>query len=79
MPRGINPSTIMSCRVEGAPAIALASCYCGDLAEGECMLKPLRAFGTPLIDAFQPIPFPVLQSIIAFARSRVSAIERPLK
>jgi FAD/FMN-containing dehydrogenase len=49
---------------DGAPAIAIAGCYCGDLAEGERVLKPLRAFGPPMVDAFQPMPFPALQSML---------------
>jgi len=48
---------------EGAPVIAIAMCYCGDLAEGERVLKPLRGFGTPILDAVQPIPFPAMQKL----------------
>jgi hypothetical protein len=28
------------------------------------VLKPVRAFGTPVVDAFQPMPFPILQSML---------------
>jgi FAD/FMN-containing dehydrogenase len=48
---------------EGAPVIAIAMCYCGDLAEGERVLKPLRGFGTPILDAVQPMPFPAMQQL----------------
>jgi hypothetical protein len=48
---------------EGMPAVAVMACYCGDLAEGERVLKPLRAFGSPLLDAIQPMPFPVMQRL----------------
>ena len=48
---------------DGAPLVATVPCYCGDLAEGERVLKPLRAFGTPLLDAIQPMPFPAMQSL----------------
>jgi hypothetical protein len=33
----------------------------GDLAEGERVLEPLRAFGSPIVDAIQPMPFPTMQ------------------
>jgi FAD/FMN-containing dehydrogenase len=46
---------------DGTPAAAVMACYCGDLIEGERVLKPLRAFGSPIFDAIQPIPFPVMQ------------------
>ena len=32
--------------------------------EGERVLAPLRAFGTPIVDAIQPMPFPVMQTLI---------------
>src|SRR5258708_37586520 len=48
---------------EGMPAVAVMACYCGDLAEGERVLKPLRAFGSPLLDAIQPMPFPIMQTL----------------
>ncbi len=49
---------------EGTPAIAMIACYCGELREGERVLKPLRAFGSPLLDAIQPLPFPQMQSLL---------------
>src|SRR3984893_3658544 len=48
---------------EGMRAVAVMACYCGDLAEGERLLKPLRAFGSPLLDAIQPLPFPIMQTL----------------
>src|SRR5258708_4664499 len=38
---------------EGMPAGAVIASYCGDLAERGRGLKPLRAFGSPLLDAIQ--------------------------
>jgi len=48
---------------DGAPAAAIVVCYSGDLAEGTRLLEPLRRFGPPLIDAVQPMPFPVMQTV----------------
>ncbi len=47
-----------------APIVAVIACYSGDIAEGERVLKPLREFGTPALDAFQPMPFPAMQSML---------------
>ena len=49
---------------DGAPAVAVIACYCGDPAEGERVLQPLRAFGTPLADTIQPMPFPAMQTLL---------------
>lgn len=49
---------------DGLPVTVVAACYCGDIAEGERILKPLRAFGVPLADAIQPMPFPVMQQLL---------------
>jgi FAD/FMN-containing dehydrogenase len=48
---------------DGTPAVAVMACYCGDLMEGERVLKPLRAFGSPILDTIQPISFSVMQKL----------------
>jgi FAD/FMN-containing dehydrogenase len=50
---------------DGSPLVAVIACYCGDLAEGKRVLEPLQTFGKPLMDAIQPLPFPVMQSLLA--------------
>ena len=49
---------------DGTPLAAVIPCYCGDIAEGERLLKPLRTFGKPLLDTIQPISFPAMQSLL---------------
>jgi FAD/FMN-containing dehydrogenase len=49
---------------EGTPVVGIAVCYCGDLAEGERVLRSLRAFGSPVLDAIQLMPFPVMQKLL---------------
>jgi hypothetical protein len=46
---------------DGTQVFAVAACYCGSLLEGEKVLAPLRAFGPPIADAFQPMPYVQLQ------------------
>ena len=50
---------------DGMPVIALLPAYCGDdLAEGERLLQPLRAFGSPIADLVQPMPYVAMQSML---------------
>ncbi len=49
---------------DGTPVIAMATCYCGDLAEGERVLRPLREFGSPLVDAMQTMPYAGMQGLL---------------
>jgi hypothetical protein len=48
---------------DGTPAAGVMVCYCGDLTQGERVLEPLRAFGSPVFDAIQPIPFLRMQKL----------------
>jgi FAD/FMN-containing dehydrogenase len=48
---------------DGQRVVALASCYCGDLAEGERVLRPMRAWGTPLADDMKPMPYTAMQGV----------------
>ena len=42
---------------DGHPAIAIALCYCGSLAEGERVVEPVRVFGPPLVDLLRPMSY----------------------
>jgi FAD/FMN-containing dehydrogenase len=39
------------------PAIAVASCYIGAVEDGERALRPLREFGSPLVDLVGPVQY----------------------
>lgn len=52
------------CAPDGTPVVGIIVCYCGDLAEGERVIQPLRDFGTPLLDTIQPMPFPQMQCLL---------------
>ena len=49
---------------DGTPAVGVIACYCGDVSEGERVLKPLRSFGSPLADMIQLMPFPMMQKLL---------------
>lgn len=47
---------------DGNTVVAIAGCYSGDdLSRGEQLLKPLRSFGSPLVDMFQVMPYTEFQ------------------
>jgi FAD/FMN-containing dehydrogenase len=48
----------------GDPVAAIAVCYSGALEEGERVLRPLRAFGPPLIDQIGPMASTAVQSLV---------------
>jgi FAD/FMN-containing dehydrogenase len=49
---------------DGQPVIAFLVCYNGPIAEGEAALRPLRAFGPPLVDDVRPMPYTELQAML---------------
>jgi FAD/FMN-containing dehydrogenase len=49
---------------DGMPAVGMILCWCGDIAEGERVLAPLRAYGQPLADVVQAMPFPAMQQLL---------------
>jgi FAD/FMN-containing dehydrogenase len=56
-PDELTAACAMLTSPNGDPVIGIAVCYCGDLAEGERVLAPLRKFGPPLVDRIQPMPY----------------------
>jgi FAD/FMN-containing dehydrogenase len=52
---------------DGIPAVAIATCYCGPLAQGEKVLKPLRTFASPLVDLIAPQPYVQMQTLFDVA------------
>jgi len=48
----------------GDPVATIAVCYSGALEEGERVLRPLRAFGPPLIDQIGPMAYTAVQSLV---------------
>jgi FAD/FMN-containing dehydrogenase len=54
------PAPFIPPEMQGLPSIVIFVCYTGDLAEGERVLAPLRALGTPVADVIAPIPYPVM-------------------
>lgn len=49
---------------DGAQILAVVICYCGPIAQGERVLRPLRQFGPPVADQVAPIPYVQLQGLL---------------
>src|SRR5262245_48751708 len=47
----------------GEPVVLLRVCYHGPIEEGERVLRPLRAFGSPIADLIKPMAYTALQSM----------------
>ena len=46
------------------PVVSVGTCYAGPIEDGERVLRPLRAFRTPLLDLVGPTPYVGFQSAI---------------
>jgi hypothetical protein len=47
----------------GKPVVAVVCCYAGSVEEGEEVVAPLKAFGSPVLDLCEPKPFLEHQSM----------------
>jgi FAD/FMN-containing dehydrogenase len=49
---------------DGTPLVAIVASHCGDASSGEAAVRPLKAFGAPVLDAMGPIPYCDLNSLM---------------
>lgn len=58
--------------LHGRPIAALLLCYAGPVADGEELLRPVRAFGRPVLDTLGPKPYAAFQKALdpAFPHGR---------
>src|SRR5262249_5232691 len=52
--------------LRGAALVGLGGVYAGPVEEGERVLRPLREYGPPLADMFQPMPYNAAQRMADF-------------
>lgn len=57
------PAPFVPAAMHGTPAIAVIACYAGPMEKGERALRSLRAFGSPAVDLFHPMPYTMLQKL----------------
>lgn len=51
------PAPFIPEEMHGKPVIGLVVCYAGDIDQGQRILQPLKAFGTPFVDTIKPKPY----------------------
>ncbi|WP_033293433.1 FAD-binding oxidoreductase [Amycolatopsis jejuensis] len=56
-PDELTSSVSLGIDADGNPGVTLIVCWSGDLDEGERVLRPLRAFGSPREDSVAPISY----------------------
>jgi FAD/FMN-containing dehydrogenase len=49
--------------MRGRTLASIAVCYTGEMALADTLLRPLHAFGPPLVDRVQPMPYTTLQRL----------------
>ena len=59
----ISTLALVTTTPDGTPAVAIAVCYYGPIAQGEQVLKPLRTFGPPVADLIMPRTYVEMQSL----------------
>ena len=61
----------------GMKLCALPLCHAGRLAQAEADLAPLRAFGPPALDLVEPMPYPVVNTMLddGFPRGALELLE----
>jgi hypothetical protein len=57
MHRKAPPLPVVPPDLHGKPVVVVACCYAGSIEEGEKVVRPLKAFGRPVLDLCQPKPF----------------------
>jgi len=58
------PEPFVPDEVRGQPAVGIVYCYVGDPEEGMRAAEPLRAFGAPVLNMIQPMPYAVVQQML---------------
>jgi hypothetical protein len=55
---------IVPAELQGEPVVAVACCYAGSVEEGERVLRPLKAFSSPVLDLCEPKPYVAHQALL---------------
>ncbi len=61
--RRLLPVPTIPEELHGKHVVVVGTCYAGPVDEGESVVKPLREFGSPLLDGCSPMPFTKHQSL----------------
>jgi hypothetical protein len=62
--RRVLPVPTIPEELHGRHVVVVGTCYAGPVEEGEVVVKPLREFGSPLLDGCAPMPFTEHQALL---------------
>ncbi|HVC34288.1 MAG TPA: FAD-binding oxidoreductase [Chloroflexota bacterium] len=62
------PAPFLPESVHGKPVCGIIACYAGSVEEGAAAVKPIKEFGSPLVDLIGPKPFVAHQSMLDSAQ-----------
>jgi FAD/FMN-containing dehydrogenase len=62
--RRVPPVPAMPEELHGRHVVIVGTCYAGPVEEGERVLKPMREFGSPLLDRCAPMPYRQHQAML---------------
>ena len=57
------PLPFLPAAVHGKPILMVSACYAGSLQQGVRVVRPLKEFGSPIVDLLEPRPYLGLQSM----------------
>jgi FAD/FMN-containing dehydrogenase len=55
--RKAPPLPFVPAELHGKPVVAVACCYAGSVEDGEEVMRPLKEFGSPVLDLCEPKPY----------------------
>ena len=61
--RRMPPLEVVPAELHGLPVVSVICCYAGPVEDGERVVKPMREFGSPVLDLCAPKPFVRHQSM----------------
>src|SRR6266536_1303438 len=61
--RKMPPLPVVPSELHGLPVVAVTCCYAGPVEDGENVVRPMKEFGSPVLDLCVPKPFVVPQSM----------------
>jgi FAD/FMN-containing dehydrogenase len=63
-PDELASNAVLITMPDGTRVAGISVCYCGPIAEGERILRPLREFGPPLMDQLGPTSYAAVQKMV---------------
>ena len=60
----VNAALLHAPDGSGTKVAALVPCHCGAAASADADVKPLRAFGVPMVDLVQDMPYPIVNTLL---------------